>query len=486
MQLKIGTKKQNEPSHFLRNVVCGIAIAVFVACLLVRAEEFDGVRSNAQQTVLPSFPVSGNSIIEPLEGETLQEIVEQPAMLDADHLVLRRRFSASQYGLYQGKKGSLADERLCAFQPPAAVSFFFSKRLYRQKTDNPNLDIANVYFDNDFIYVENTAKIYYYDKGWQSLSMLQQQTHEVTITSEPNQATVLINGCEAGMTPLHLRELRDEFIMLTLHKEGFYRTDRFVRLSDRSSEALEVCLTPVIEAPAGTYIDPQTYTSEDPNSVQTLMSAIDEAFVQQKLVQTTTRNLLFGKETETFHTAAFQQLEFEKSNLYQQRQQLLRQQLLTEQVLRAASLSRVAENAATDVRALSKPIRTLVQLLKHKAVLDNRLYSHFLTADCVTLQTYNPDQEHFPVVVTVNRDGYRLAFQGLVRVPLSYAADFKRSFDQGLLKLTYKNEIFPDPKNPSQYKTYYKYTTLSILFKGGEYPLETGRQSLKKTDFSSF
>ena len=59
-----------------------------------------------------SVPAVGNSFIIPVTSTTLQQITTPPEVLEKGHVLLRRRFSAREYGLYIGLMNPKAYNRL--------------------------------------------------------------------------------------------------------------------------------------------------------------------------------------------------------------------------------------------------------------------------------------------------------------------------------------------------------------------------------------
>lgn len=406
-----------------------------------------------------SFPVSGSPVAAPLSGDTLKQIKGIPELNEGD-IVLRRRFGPSEYGLYLGRKDASTFTSLYAFKPPPDMptNMFINRKLYLQETDNPNMDIANVYFDNDYIYVENAAKILFFEQGWNVLEMRVQNFGFLTITSYPESASVFIDGIKRGKTPLCIEELFNPFSVATVKIPGYYIQDFFINMEGGKDITKHFILSKMPPPLKGTYINPDTYTSENVESVEALDNQIEKLKERIRIQKEINANSLvqFEKKFPTFP----EQGEFEKTADFLQRKELYLQRKKTGKM-------EVALKGNPKVLKLEE---SLSHLTRYRTEIENRIYHRYLPSHGIHLNRYEPDLEYFPIDVSVNGRGHNFAFSGILRIPLCRAPDFKQSIEKSRLKLSYRNRIFKQG-NPKT-KILYEYTTLSVLFKGCEYVLE--------------
>ena len=408
-----------------------------------------------------SVPVSGNTIIEPLFGDTLARI-DEPPQFNPGEIILRRRFGRDEYGLYLGKRNKESFTSLSTFASPQGLSArnFIYRKLYMQETDNPNMDMTNVYFDDDYIYVENAAKIYYFENDWKELSLLDQSGAALSITSYPQGAAVIIDGIERGETPLTIKNLISSFAIIKVLKEGYYQRESFLNLSNTPYLEKKFILKKMIESTEGAYVNPESYAAEDEESLNELDRQIEK--LKNKIETQREENeeslARFEREFPSFPP----QGEFEKTADFLQRKEIY------EQKKKSGKMAVVLEGEPKVLRLEDD----LHKLTKYYAEVENRLYYHFFSAGKVNLSRYEPDLEYFPVDIRVDKGGHNFSFTGNIRIPLSMAPEFKQNLSEGRLKLAYRNRIFKQGKEEAKIKILYEYTRISVLYKGGEYVLE--------------
>ncbi|MBD3316850.1 MAG: hypothetical protein GF344_13770, partial [Chitinivibrionales bacterium] len=161
-----------------------------------------------------------------------------------DQFLLRRRFGPSDYGLYQGDTNPATFSLLSVFRPPCGktTNDFIAIKFYRRKSINSNLDITDVYFDKNYIYVENATRLFYHETEWHRLEMLGSAPLGLTIRSIPSDAVVTMQGEAQGKTPLIIRTFTQPFAAIQVAKSGFCRRSVFTPLSPGSSRDITVVL----------------------------------------------------------------------------------------------------------------------------------------------------------------------------------------------------------------------------------------------------
>ena len=437
-----------------------LLILIFLTPLSVFSQEplytLDSFSANAR-----SIPASGNTIIEPPYGDTLSR-VDEPPELNPGEILLRRRFGPDEYGLYLGKRKKESYSSLSAFIPPQGLTTrnFIYRKLYMQETDNPNMDMTNVYFDNDYIYVENAAKIIYFEGDWKEISMIDQGSTALTITSYPLNATVIIDDVERGETPLTLKNVLTSFVIVKVIKDGYYQREAFLNLTSVNYLEKNFALQKMIQSTVGAYVNPESYTSEDAESLDELDKQVEKLKKQIDIQKEKNDDALaqFEKEFPSFPL----QGEFEKTADFLQRKELYNQK-------KKSGKMAVMLEGEPKVHKLEGDLH---KLTKYRAEIENRLYFRYLPANALNLDRYEPDLEYFPVDIRINEGGHDFSFSGTMQVPLSMAPEFKQNLVEGRLKLTYRNRIFKEALEEGKIKILYEYTKLSILYKGGEYTLD--------------
>lgn len=436
-------------------------VVIIIACLLPLQAQQELYTVESFDAGLRTIAVAGNSIIAPSQNDTLVRLQKHTA-LGTEELLLRRRFGPAEYGLYLGKRNRDSFDNLSAFAAPSGMTTnsLLHLKVYMSETDNPNMDLANVYFDEEYIYVENAVKIFFYENGWKSLAMVERFSGKLTVTSAPESATVFIDGVERGKTPLTLENLRSPYCIIKVFSGGYYQAEVFAYCAAGTEVVRHIILTPMIAPVEGAYCNPFTYTSESPASVDELDRQIK--ILRQRIVdqKEAIEESLAGYEKN--YPQLKDQGEFEKTEDF-----LVRKDLYEEKK-KSGRMALVAEGNPRVYRLEDE----LLRLTNYRTEIEHRLYYHFLSTKDIVLNRYEADMEYFPVDIRVNQSGHRFVFTGLLQIPLSLAADFKDNIHRGRLKLTYKNRIFPAEETKLTTKILYEYVKISILFRGGEYVLE--------------
>jgi formylglycine-generating enzyme required for sulfatase activity len=433
-------------------------VSIVLLCLLFTA--------NAQY-VIPSFntgartiPPSGNDIIIPFEGTTLKQVPSAPA-LKSGEVLLRRRFSATEYGLFIGRMNEKAYSRLSAFriQQSGALSSNIVLKFYGQQVTNPDLDMANVYFDNDLVYVENAAKLFYNDGVWQSLAMQTLLPSRLTITSEPPGAAIFIDGAEKGTTPYYGGAVFSPSAVVQIKKDGYYIQEDFVDLEGKGQVTKDFTLSKKLSFSNGAEIDAQAYTAENTESVDELEQRMNEITI--RIEEQKNNNASALKDFEEKYPVLSPQGEFEKTAMFTERHKRYQEQKTIEQ-----SKIKMPGEAK-----LSNLYRIVEKITKYRDIMETRVYQRYFSADNIKLDKYNPDEEYFPVGVTVKEGNFDFTYTGKVMIPLSVAPDFKQKLGEGRLSLSYKNKTVVVLLDGNRVKRFYEFTDIRLRFKDKEYVL---------------
>lgn len=412
-------------------------------------------------TSLRSIPATGNAFIKPILGDSLASIT-MPHDLQLDEILLRRRFGKETYGLYKGKKNNEAFKTLSAFPIRSGHSLesIIYKKLYMQKVDNLNMDMINVYFDNNMLYVENAAKVFVYDSIWHTIPMVRKSNGILTIHSFPDSAIVFVDGIKKGNTPIKITEMSQDVAVIEVRKDGYYKSEIILSLSMDSDITRKIILSKMVDAPNGTYIDPDSYTAENRESVDAVCEEI--ALLKTKISEQKENNEKALIECNDSYPPFTIQKEFEKTETYLKRKELYYEK-------KKATKMSVVLNGKPKLHLLEEK---LLLLEKTYSVIENRLYYKHISASTINLKRYIPDKEYFPITINVKEKGHNFTLSGVLPISVSMASDIKENLNNALLKLTYRNKIFVENNLETKTKILYEYTKFSLLYKGGEFEFE--------------
>jgi hypothetical protein len=189
-----------------------------------------------------AFPQQGNEIILPDSGENLTEITALP-QLSGGEVVLRRRFDATEYRLYKGRFSPGAfneSNNLYIFQRPEMITINDAAEMkwYKEKTGNPDLDEADIYFDSKKMYISFLPRLFYNDgTSWKSIDAINlsgdkkksRPMGDIQITSTPAHAEIFIDGKSTGVfTPNYITDLFEGMHKVTLQLKNHQAVDTTV------------------------------------------------------------------------------------------------------------------------------------------------------------------------------------------------------------------------------------------------------------------
>jgi len=183
------------------------------------------------------------------ESDTLLEISAPPAFIKPGQVVMRKKYGAD-YRLYLGELDTAAFSAyppLYAFNLPkwsrSGQAMWY--RFFTKRTDNRNLDLETVFFDNERIYVQHHGKLFYSrNDEWDSIAGAAGAPYgELHLDSEPPGADIYIYGKATGKrTPADFRRMvggRYE-VELFLPEYRFQRRDIAVPARGSASSSFQL------------------------------------------------------------------------------------------------------------------------------------------------------------------------------------------------------------------------------------------------------
>jgi hypothetical protein len=209
-------------------------------------------------------------------------IIVNPVQI-ADTLSLRnskffvRKNYNNEYCLFDGIRQS--NSKLSMFILPENTKplNFIKIKFYKNINCNLNDDIQEVYFDDNYIYVDNLARIYYIDSigEWKYMDMIKNSLSQLTVISEPIGAQVFINDKYVGLTPYYLSSSIEPYAIISIRMNGFYISEYFTSLLGGNSITKKFILKKMPELKYGTYIEQNSYYAEDNGSSNNLNDMIN-------------------------------------------------------------------------------------------------------------------------------------------------------------------------------------------------------------------
>jgi hypothetical protein len=430
--------------------------AAFAALLLFATEAFC-------QYTIPSFsigdrpiPPSGNDIIIPFEGTTLKQLSTVPA-LEFGQVLLRRKFGASEYGLYIGKMNEKAYSQLSAFRPPQSMNInnILNLKFYQQETRNNDLDIQNLYFDNDFIYAQNSAKLFYNDGSWRSIALESKLPARLTVTSDPPGAQVFIDDNLKGQTPFYSGAIFFPSLRIKVTLNGYYTTDRLVTLSEGENVIQAFSLKPRLGIDQDKTTEEFSFESaQSVSDVINIITGLKKAFIETK-----DKNAKMLAEFNSRYPQLQPKSSFEKQSEYQAR----RQEYQTKKADEYSALSADAEQHVANLE------QAISNAEKQRVILESREYTKVLSASCIKVseKNYDAERELWYVKFNVNEPPFVFAFSGAITMPPTDASRFMKVTDKGMMKLTYQDRGV----TVQDVRYYFCFERLTLIFDGKEYEM---------------
>lgn len=442
----------------------------YVAYLLFLFSAVESMASSIDQFNIPLFsdtsmsiPAPGNSFIMPVANTTLQQITTVPETLKKGQVVLRRRFSAKEYGLYLGVMNPKAYSRLSAFRTEDSLSVtdFVKRKIFSSQSDNPDQDLENVYFDGDLIYVENTASIYYFDSTWKEMKKLDVLPCRINITSDPPGAFVYINNVYQGVTPLYLGAIYEPSAVVRLEMKGYFIAENFVDLQSGLllEKDFELRKKPTFED--GSEIDIDAYSAENTESVIEITQRIETirtsaAKIHQDSV----------KAVDAFlngYPVMAPKDQFETTEEYTKRQ---------------SDFDMKFNNERNDLcqQFHERRQRVLDIIPRMENYLDSvkeREYTKYFDGNLLKLSSYNADSGFFPVALTVDDQDFAFDFTGRLFIPREQAKEFySKGTGSGKILLIYKNWQITLARDTVKQNYYVYFKEFKLKFKDVNYDLK--------------
>jgi hypothetical protein len=152
-----------------------------------------------------AIPLNGAGLIRAENGNSLVR-VDSIAALKPGQLLLRHK-DGNSYSFYRGVLDTSAfskkpDVYIFTFPGWAVLKEITRYRLYRAPTESNGIDEPDIFFDNERIYVNHFAKLYYFrNNNWFSIiGSTELFMGGIRITTDPPGAKVIINGAATDFT----------------------------------------------------------------------------------------------------------------------------------------------------------------------------------------------------------------------------------------------------------------------------------------------
>lgn len=428
-------------------------IAILLSVLSLQSQTIYEIEKNVQHNIeIP--PVSNKFQFSSISFDKIDSVYH-----DEENVILRRKFDLQDYSFY---KGIVQDEYfsgLIKFIPEIPIEKLLKKKFFRRANDNPDNDIINIYFYKNSIYVENLAKIYYYDKGWKKIDLFKKDSAPLTFLSYPESVNVFIDDINYGITPLVLKELSPGIKIINFKKPGFYCYEFMVNKTIDIPILKRVIMQKMPIAPIGTFIDPETFSHGSMESIGLLIDLLDNYRKEYNHLSKRIENSEFSFINN--YPALDPKSEFENINTFNRRKEIYKK-------IRDAGLVNLNIDLVSETFDLEQKILNLTKYLEK---LKRRQYRRFFNSNNLQIENYDVIKEEFPILITVNNGGHNFFINGKISVPFSEAERFKNENDKTLIKVMYRSIITLNNSNLENFLSY-EYTGISILFKGSEYKVE--------------
>lgn len=393
------------------------------------------IRAGTTDTFIPAFindtmavPASGNEVIRPATNTTLTQVLEPPEQLQQGQVLLRRRFSADEYGLYLGIMNPKAYRELSAFKPADELSIkdFLNRKLY--EAANPVMDIDNVYFDGDLIYVQNMAKVYYFDGDWQVIDMLNELPCRLNITSEPVGASVYVNEEFKGTTPVYLGATYKPTAVVRVDLKGYFIAEEFIYLTPGVLVEKHFSLKKKPVFDDGSDIDISAYTAENTESVIEMKQRIETVRESvRKIVRDSTGAV---QKFINDYPPLKPKDQFETTEEYMKRKKEYEARFDAEKL----------DLSSKFMEEHKRMLDIIPQMETYLEKIKEREYTKYFDGSILKLSEYNADSGYFPVSMKVNEKGFVFTFRGKLIIPRDEAREFyNKGTSSGKVILAYKN-----------------------------------------------
>ncbi|MDO5575618.1 MAG: PEGA domain-containing protein [Fibrobacter sp.] len=412
-----------------------------------------------------SIPPASNQVIRSASGNsTLEQVVVVPS-LQAGEVLLRRRFGANDYGLYRGVIAPEAYSRLSVFSPPHGKKTvdFINYKFYENEVINPEQDLSSIYFDNDYIYAENSAILYYYtgeqENTWNTLEMLPEKPWRLNIISEPLGTEVYIDDYLIGKTPLLTNALTEPLVRLKVSTDGYYSIE--VMVQKEVGKILEKSFKLNKQVSLVDLSKGEQFTIDSSQSASDVIKIIERLNLQLQKIKNDGKVQL--AEFEKNYPQLVPKDAFEKSADFARRELEYKN---TKEAERKA-IEQAIEQSVDNTQ------KTIEIAEKYRIELEKRIYSSSFPLNLINLsnpdQDYDADAEAWNTELKVEKQPFSFFCKGKIVVPPNIARDIYTTQGKGgYLVLEYRDRsIVID-----SLIWYYSLTRLSLVYDEIMYPVE--------------
>ncbi|MDO5575617.1 MAG: PEGA domain-containing protein [Fibrobacter sp.] len=412
-----------------------------------------------------SIPPAPNQVIQSADENSSLELVTEPLNLKAGEILLRRGFGNNEYGLYKGLLAVEAYSRLSVFETPKGTkpSDFVNCKFYEGEVVNPDQDIHSIYFDNDFIYAENTAKLYFNlsETGveWNTLEMIPEKPWRLSITTEPQGAEVYIDDKLVGKTPLLANALTESIIRLKISIDGYYSIE--VMVQKEAGKILEKNFTMNPQVSVTDISKGEQFALDSSQSARDVINIIAKLKVQLQKVKDDGSVQL--KQFEQNYPPLPPKDPFEKSIDFAQRELEYKRTKETQRKFIEQSIEQSVDNTKKAIEIAEK----------YRIELEKRVYTCSFPLNLINLsnpaQDYDADAEAWNTELKVESHPFNFYCKGKIIVPPNIARDIYTSqAKDGYLVLEYNDRsIIID-----SLIWYYSLTKIYLVYNGITYPVE--------------
>lgn len=428
-------------------------IIILIFSLSLKSQSIYEISNNTSNEIsIP--PVSDNFKFSSINFEKIDSIHR-----DNKNVILRRKFGLQKYSFYKGVVKDEYFSNLIKFIPEVNIEKLLSKKFFKRANDNPDNDIINVYFYKNAIYVENLAKIYYYDKGWKKIDLFKKDTAPLTFLSFPESVNVFIDDINYGVTPLVLKEISPGTKIINFKKPGFYCYEFIVNKTIDIPILKRVIMHKMPIAPIGTYIDPETFSHGSIESIALLVNLLNNFRKEYEHLNQRIEKSEFDYIQN--YPVLNPKSEFENINTFNRRKDIYKK-------IRDAGLVNLNIDLVSELFDIEQRI---LNLTKYLELLKRRQYRRFFESENLQIGNYDVIKEEFPIQISVNDGGHNFFIDGKLKIPFSMAERFKLEVDETLIKVMYRSIISLNNNNIENFLSY-EYTGISILYKGSEYNIK--------------
>ncbi len=395
-------------------------------------------------------------ITPPASTHLLESVPKIPKYLNSSELVMRVK-SESGYNLYKGDVNSSNYSRLKAFKIPEQYRYknLCSVKFYLDVNQSEQDDIEFVYFDKEYLYVENIPMLACKFDEWVEFEPLDHLPHRLFLFTSPSGATIIKGDTILGKSPLSFKLTKSEEgkpLVVKCSNRDFYSQYYKIETSRDGVTRKSLVLTTAMDYEK---VNPLDYIDT------TLTNVMPTELLKKMLLQKREREISNESEViarfEDMYPVNIERMSHESSRIFDTRKSWYDVDKFKERT-----------NLKSDRVGFKKALK---EIDEHIAKLDRVVHTETVAVKRLTLGNYRADKSELSFNVTVQQRNFLFTYNGKIKMPISVMERYRKSPSKNI-DVKYHSRMFVQNIEGRRESIYFLFDELRIPFEGMYYKAE--------------